>query len=115
MPTINLPKHKARDKTYNKSALQFFYQDRRWKRLRLLKFKNDPLCEKCLSKTPPVVRQTEEIHHIVPIDIRNPDESLIFDYDNLQSLCNECHKLIHGWIRDENPIEVQIAERREVR
>ena len=115
MPTINLPKHKVREKTFNKTALQSFYQDRRWKRLRRLKFKNNPLCEKCLSKTPPVVRQTEEVHHIIPIDINHPDENLIYDYDNLQSLCNWCHVLIHSGIRGDNPVEVQITERREVR
>jgi 5-methylcytosine-specific restriction protein A len=115
MPTINLLKHKKRDNTYNKFALQSFYQDKRWKRLRSIKFKNNPLCERCLEKVPPVVRQTDEVHHKIPIDIQHPDVDLIYDYDNLQSLCNECHVKVHGGLRGMNPIEKQIAERREVR
>jgi len=83
--------------------------------LRSAKFRENPLCENCLAKNPSVVRQTQEVHHIMPIDINNPDEALIFDYDNLKSLCNECHSIIHGKLRGQNPIEAKIAERREVR
>ena len=90
MPTINLGSHKKREKTFNKSAFQSFYQDRRWKRLRKSKITNNPLCEKCAAKG--VTRTANEVHHIIPIDIYHPDEELIFDYDNLESVCYECHK-----------------------
>ncbi len=95
MPTINLGKPKKRDTTYNKTAFQVVYQDRRWKRVRKLKFKNDPVCEECagLDKT----SITEDIHHIVPFNINIPSsiELLAFDYDNLISLCIPCHKKAH--------------------
>jgi 5-methylcytosine-specific restriction enzyme A len=112
MPTIVLQKRKEIGVTYNKKALQGFYQDKRWKRLRRLKFKENPLCERCLPKG--IIRQTEEIHHKIHIDLQHPDESLIFDFDNLESLCKECHVAEH-YPSTMNPIERQIAERREVR
>jgi 5-methylcytosine-specific restriction protein A len=114
MPYINLPKHKPRERTVNKQALQSYYQTRQWKRLRHLKFAANPVCELCEEKG--LTRQTEEIHHVNPIDIDRPDPSLIFDYDNLMSLCNECHSRLHQIMRSRmNPVEAQIAERREVR
>jgi 5-methylcytosine-specific restriction protein A len=112
MPTIFLGRKKQGEVTFNKSALQKFYNTPRWKRLRALKFRENPLCEKCLAKG--LVRQTEEVHHIIPTNIQHPDEDLIYDYDNLISLCKECHTEAHN-PKGMNPIEKQIAERREVR
>lgn len=90
MPTINLGKPKHRDRTINKVKYQNVYQSKAWRNLRALKFANNPLCELCLLKGK--VTQTEEVHHIIPFDV-NPD--LAYDYDNLMSLCSECHSKIH--------------------
>jgi 5-methylcytosine-specific restriction enzyme A len=114
MPSINLPQRKKRDRTVNKQALQSYYQDRRWKKLRLYKFSQNPVCELCEERG--LTAQTQEIHHIKPIDLQHPDESLIYDYDNLMSLCNDCHSRLHQIMRSRmNPIEAQIELRREVR
>jgi 5-methylcytosine-specific restriction protein A len=113
MPKINLGRKKSRDRTYNKSALQKYYNTPRWKRLREYKFQDNPICEICYKNG--IVTLTEEVHHIIPIDIYNPNEALIYDYNNLMSLCKECHVKIHSRLRGENPVEVQINERREVR
>jgi 5-methylcytosine-specific restriction protein A len=110
MPTINLGRRKKRERVFNKTLQQGFYQDRRWKKLRALKKKNNPLCELCLAAGR--VRQMTEVHHIIPIDISNPDEDLIYDYGNLMSLCTECHQIIHSGL---NPVERLIAIKREVR
>ena len=93
MPRINLPKRKKRERTYNKTAYQRVYQDKRWKRLRKAKLRANPLCEECerMGKT----TQTEHVHHIIPFDIEGDYEELAFDYDNLQSLCHECHVKKH--------------------
>jgi len=113
MPVINLGRKKGRDITHNKTALQKYYNTPRWKRLREFKFGDNPICEICYKNG--IITITEEVHHKIPIDIRNPDEDLIYDYDNLQSLCKECHVKIHCRLRGENPVEAQINERREVR
>lgn len=93
MPTINLHKQKKRERSYNKAAYQDVYNTPRWKRLRSVKVRNNPLCEECLRKG--VVKQVEEVHHIVPFDIDNFSEELAYNYDNLISLCIECHKEAH--------------------
>jgi 5-methylcytosine-specific restriction protein A len=114
MPSIVLPQRKKRDRTVNKQALQKFYNTPKWKNLRLYKFSQNPVCELCEEKG--LTRQTEEIHHVIPIDLQNPDPSLIFDYDNLLSLCNECHSRLHQILRSKmNPVEAQIELKREVR
>lgn len=114
MPLINLGKKKTRDGTFNKAALQSFYNTPRWKRLRKFKMMNDPLCENCEDKG--IIRQADEVHHVKPIDIINPNEEDIYDYDNLKSVCKECHVLFHSFLnRGLNPIESIIAARREVR
>jgi 5-methylcytosine-specific restriction enzyme A len=102
MPTIKLQKKKQREVTVNKAAYQAIYNTPRWKRLRAEKVMNNPLCEKCLDKKPPVIKQTEEVHHKKPFEIaRSQDEieALAFDYDNLISLCIECHKEEHVKLR----------------
>jgi len=96
MPTIELGRHKKRERTINKTMYQKVYQDKRWIRVRTLKFKNNPLCELCLLEGR--VTPTEEVHHIIPIDVYDLDEELAFDIDNLQSLCVQCHKKVHQTI-----------------
>ena len=93
MATINLGGKKKRDRTYNKTAYQKVYQDKRWKRLRKAKLRNNPLCEECEKEGR--VSITEEIHHIRTFDIDGNYERLAFDYDNLMCLCKECHYKKH--------------------
>jgi len=94
MPTINLNnKRKYQPMTNNNKALHVWYNCARWRRLRKAKLRVNPLCELCLAKN--IVRATEEVHHIKPIDINNPDEEMIYDWGNLESLCKECHHIVH--------------------
>jgi 5-methylcytosine-specific restriction protein A len=104
MPTIKLLKTKdVRVPTTKKKEYQAIYQDRRWRRLRDLKKKNNPICERCENekRTTPV----DEVHHIVPFDWgRTPDEveRLAYDYDNLLSVCTDCHDKIHDIMVKQN-------------
>jgi 5-methylcytosine-specific restriction enzyme A len=97
MPSINL-KTKANDKVHalSKALFQGIYQDKRWKGLRTLKLRNNPICEDCFKKG--IYKQTEEVHHIIPWERgkdKEEQELLAFDYNNLKSLCLECHKEAH--------------------
>lgn len=71
-------------------------QSQRWVKLRARKIAADPLCEDCLLKD--ITRIAEEVHHVRPIESA-PDEAtmeiLCFDYNNLRSLCRQCHKAAH--------------------
>jgi 5-methylcytosine-specific restriction protein A len=90
MPTIKLSKKKQRDKTYNKQAYQDIYNTPRWKKLRAYKLAINPVCEMCSANGKTTM--TQEVHHIIPFNI-SPE--LAYDYDNLISVCIECHKKLH--------------------
>lgn len=68
----------------------------RWRALRAEKLKNNPVCEQC-ERTGKSTLATE-VHHIVPVEsvptIRQM-EVLTYTYDNLMSVCHECHVEIH--------------------
>lgn len=64
-----------------------YYNSKSWKDLRAFKISNNPLCENCLKNG--VLRATEVVDHIEPITLNNTEKFL--EYNNLQSLCNNCH------------------------
>ena len=54
-----------------------------------------PLCEICLrsDKTTPAT----QVHHIIsPFDYNNDTDTYFWDYDNLLSICEQCHGNIHA-------------------
>jgi len=55
---------------------------RRWRRLRLMKLRRDPLCAKCGGPA-------TEVHHVQAKRDGGSDA-----LDNLQSLCKPCHSAI---------------------
>lgn len=100
MPTIKLLKHQKpprRSDTANRQARMKIYQSVRWKKLREAKLVESPLCEICLQRD--MVIPAEDVHHI--ISFMTTEDSverhrLAYDYDNLQSLCKQCHQKIHN-------------------
>lgn len=96
MPTINLGNRNRRKRvsTTAKKAAQLIYQDRRWRPLREEKLRCNPLCERCEERG--VSKFAKEVHHKIAFmstaDLALRDR-LAFDFDNLRSLCVECHKL----------------------
>ncbi|WP_321331904.1 HNH endonuclease signature motif containing protein [uncultured Bacteroides sp.] len=72
------------------------YDSVRWRRLRTLKFANNPLCELCEKKG--LVTPAEDIHHIVSFNVDDSMKRywLAYDYNNLMSLCKPCHQNIHN-------------------
>jgi 5-methylcytosine-specific restriction protein A len=68
----------------------------RWRRLRLKKLQAQPLCECCNNKGK--ITPATEVHHVTPVESVtgvNQMEDLMFDYNNLMSLCHKCHSDIH--------------------
>ena len=101
MPTIKLLKTKRDNvRTVRKGKYQDIYQDRRWKLLRAAKMRANPLCEVCEMKDR--VTPTKEVHHKIPFDTGTTQEEieyLAFNWNNLQSVCNPCHKDEHKKLR----------------
>jgi 5-methylcytosine-specific restriction protein A len=60
-----------------------------WKRLRLSYLAAYPLCAMCLEQD--IIKAATDVHHII-----KPGASydLLYDWDNLQSLCHECHSVL---------------------
>lgn len=82
----------SKDATYRK-----LINKARWKHLRLKKIQACPLCESCQANDR--ITPATEVHHITPVESVTSAwqmEALMYDYDNLMSLCHECHKNIHA-------------------
>ncbi len=93
MPTIYKPKRKQQVRTdEHYLERRKVYESDRWKRLRLIKLSDQPLCELCLKDDK--VTPATQVHHVIPIsdDSNNSD----YDIDNLMSLCAACHQKIHN-------------------
>ena len=76
-----------------------FYHSTDWEQAREQALQRDCyLCQHCLAQgveTPAVM-----VHHIVeltPANVNDPNIST--SLDNLVSLCDLCHKKVHGWVR----------------
>lgn len=100
MPTIKTKQLGSRisNKKYNDTYKYYtsMYNQKEWKRLRDTKLSESPLCECCLAHDRVVA--AVEVHHVIPWTRgRNESEkeTLLLDYNNLISVCNRCHKLLH--------------------
>ncbi len=68
----------------------------KWKRLRIRKLIDQPLCEECLKKG--ITTCANEVHHVVPVESSKDTstmEHLMYNEYNLMSLCHSCHSNIH--------------------
>ena len=95
MPTLNkTPKQKT--KSDNSKDRHKIYDTTKWRKLRLAKLVTSPLCEMCLAID--IITPAIDIHHIDSFmnyeGLKRLDKA--FNYDNLQSLCKECHQKIHN-------------------
>ena len=103
MPTIKTlgeaPKFRNRKhKKYSASnKWKKFYGTKVWRDLREQKLFEQPLCERCLSKDK--LTAATQVHHIVPFSTGPTEQKmweLFLNYDNLMSVCTQCHHEIHG-------------------
>jgi 5-methylcytosine-specific restriction endonuclease McrA len=67
-------------------SLHWQINNRRWRKLSLAYRRAHPLCELCLASNE--LKPSEEVDHIISRD-KAPDR--IYDWDNLQALCKQCH------------------------
>lgn len=103
MPTIYKPSKKNQPNKGNQydKERQKIYNSERWRKLRAWKFACNPLCEMCLKESRTV--PAEDIHHIISfMSTANTVQRklLAYDYDNLVSLCKQCHQKVHNKKRE---------------
>jgi 5-methylcytosine-specific restriction protein A len=80
----------------------------RWLRLRKRKLTANPLCEDC--KASGYITPATEVHHVVPCETAKSVvamEGLMFDYNNLRSLCHDCHVITHMAMKSHSREAVQ--------
>lgn len=68
----------------------------RWLKLRKQKLSNNPLCQECQEEGRFIA--ATEVHHVRPCETAKSVremEGLMFDYNNLRSLCHDCHVITH--------------------
>ena len=67
------------------------YHSARWKKVRKLKIARvNGLCERCLKKR--IFREGKIVHHKIHLTEDNWfDENVVYNLDNLEFLCAECH------------------------
>ena len=73
------------NKSYSKPEHAKLYNSRRWRALRSMYYKYNPLCAECKRND----RTTEGrcVDHIKPVSEGGP----FYEWANLQTLCNTCH------------------------
>lgn len=75
-----------------------FYHSSAWERARRAALERDHyLCQHCLAAG--VITPAIMVHHIKELTPANVDSDYATSLDNLVSLCDRCHKKIHGWVR----------------
>ena len=88
------PKHtKQRNKeTYEKRKGKYFdfYQTKQWRNLSKSYRVSHPYCEQCYQRG--IIRPAEICDHIIEV---RKDWDKRLDWDNLQSLCQQCHEMKH--------------------
>lgn len=97
MPTINKPNKKQKNQTVNERIRKEVYATSKWRKLRVAKLIEQPLCEICLQNGK--VTAGIDVHHIISfVSILDPlkRKEVAYDYNNLQTLCKECHQKIHN-------------------
>ena len=107
MPTLNIPKKNktnVHQPTDMRRLRQKAYQSKEWRALRDVYIKQNPICEECIKKGK--VTPAQDVHHIKsPFSKNNVNQQLLLDYNNLMSLCKQCHAEIHN--RQEGKFTVQ--------
>ena len=89
-------------KTYSKPEHSKIYNTTRWRKLRGYFIKNNPLCKLCKKKN--ITTVAKVVDHIVEI----ADGGGAWDFSNLQSLCDPCHRVMTAKavnLRKKNTIE----------
>ena len=75
---------------------QTIYNSREWRELREQKLRANPLCEICEQNG--ITTAAHQVHHIHPIEDSHSVQEMrkwAFMYENLQSVCDQCHNDIH--------------------
>lgn len=69
-----------------------FLNSAAWRRVRALKLRDNPLCERCQRNG-----RLEPATHVHHVKERSIHPELALELSNLESLCTSCHSSHHGY------------------
>lgn len=84
-----------------------------WKSLRKRKLANNPICEVCEESGKSTL--AVEVHHRIPVEsvsAKHQMKRLMFSYNNLMSVCHDCHSEIHRQMFSHTKESVQANNKR---
>lgn len=84
-------RHRDYDRFARDREAAAFYHSARWRLLRRMKLRRNPLCERCEAKGLTVAGVI--VHHRIE---RREERELELELTNLESLCRACHGGEHG-------------------
>lgn len=96
MAWIYKPKYQRKNNQKRKER-QEIYQSPLWKKLRLAKLRDCPICEVCEMEG--IIKLAEDCHHLKSFLNSNDEverDNLAFDFDNLLSVDKICHSRLHN-------------------
>jgi len=73
------------NKSYSKPEHAKLYNSRRWRGLRNMYYKYNPLCVMCKRNN--TIKEGKVVDHIKPVS----EGGLFYEWKNLQTLCTQCH------------------------
>jgi 5-methylcytosine-specific restriction endonuclease McrA len=76
---------KKSSKSYSKPEYAKLYNSRRWRNLRNMYYKYNPLCVECKRNN--IVKEGKVIDHLIPVS----EGGAFYDWKNLNTLCTSCH------------------------
>lgn len=77
-----------------RSINQEFYHSKAWSDCRNAYIAQHPLCERCEAKG--LIVPAEIVHHKIHLTEDNyRDPSIALNFDNLESVCRDCHNKEH--------------------
>lgn len=84
-------RHRTYDRRKRNQESKAFYNSSAWVKLRLIKLRQDPCCERCLGQG--IMEPATHVHHICEI---TEWPELRLEMLNLGSLCASCHSRHHA-------------------
>lgn len=117
MPRINKPQRKPKTTYHGNTDMRELrkraYATTRWKNLRTIYLKQHPVCEECLMEGKVNAGSLEDplqVHHKKsPFRGGVIDYDLLYDVNNLETVCSQCHARIHNEERGHQSPEKIIA------
>lgn len=86
-----------------RSTSRQFYWGPKWQKERAIYRREHPFCERCLKEG--IYKPADLVHHKEYLDdAKAKDARIALNFDNLESLCADCHNKEHhkGQIRRKN-------------